>query len=88
MKSNKNISFLFSAAGVLIMVVVVVAVCMIANVVKVRLDFTENKLFTLSQGTKDILQSLDTPVELRFYCSQGGSDAAQLFVKNLFTQCG
>lgn len=82
MKSNKNISFLFSAAGVLIMVVVVVAVCMIANVVKVRLDFTENKLFTLSQGTKDILQSLDTPVELRFYCSQGGSDAAQLFVKN------
>lgn len=82
MKSNKNISFLFSAAGGLIMVVVVVAVCMIANVVKVRLDFTENKLFTLSQGTKDILQSLDTPVELRFYCSQGGSDAAQLFVKN------
>ena len=82
MKSNKNISFLFSSVGVLIMVVVVAAVCMIANVVKVRLDFTEDKLFTLSQGTKDILQSLDTPVELRFYCSQGGSDAAQLFVKN------
>lgn len=82
MKSNKNISFLFSTIGVLIMVVVVAAVCMIANVAKIRLDFTEDKLFTLSQGTKDILQSLDTPVELRFYCSQGGSDAAQLFVKN------
>ena len=64
------------------MLVVVVALCMIANVVKVRLDLTENKLFTLSQGTRDILQSLDTPVELRFYCSQGGSEAAQLFIKN------
>lgn len=52
------------------MLVVVVALCMIANVVKVRLDLTENKLFTLSQGTRDILQSLDTPVELRFYCSR------------------
>lgn len=82
MKSNKNISFLFSSVGVLIMLVVVTAVCMIANVVKIRLDFTEDKLFTLSQGTKDILQGLDTPVELRFYCSQGGSEAAQLFVKN------
>src|SRR5574344_1840985 len=82
MKSNKNVSFLFSSVGILVMLVIVVAVCMISNVIKTRLDFTEDKLFTLSQGTRDILSSLDTPVELRFYCSQGGSDAAQLFVKN------
>ncbi len=82
MKNSKSLSFLFSSVGVLVMLAIVIAICTLGNVWKMRLDFTENKVFTLSQGTKDILTSLDTPVELRFYCSQGGSEAAQLFVKN------
>ena len=82
MKSNKNVSFLFSTVGVIVMLAIVAAVCLLSNVYKMRMDFTEDRLFTLSQGTKDILANLDTPVELRFYCSQGGSEAAQLFVKN------
>lgn len=82
MKKHKNLSFLFSTAGVLIMLAIVIAVCTLASIVKVRFDFTEDKLFTLSQGTKDILTNLQDPVEIRFYCTQGGSEAAQLFVKN------
>src|SRR6185436_17032692 len=34
-------------------------------------DLTEDKLYTLSPGTKAILKKLDTPVEVRFYFSQG-----------------
>lgn len=34
-----------------------------------RLDLTEEKLFTLSDGTRSILKSLDKPVHLEFYYS-------------------
>jgi len=34
-----------------------------------RLDLTENGLFTLSQGTRDILESIPEPVTLRFFYS-------------------
>ena len=34
-----------------------------------RLDVTDNKLFTLSDGTVNILEGLDEPVTLRFYYS-------------------
>jgi len=35
-----------------------------------RLDLTENGLFTLSQGTRNIVAALDEPVRLKFYYSQ------------------
>ena len=35
-----------------------------------RLDLTNNKLFTLSEGTINILNSLDEPINLRFYFSE------------------
>ena len=33
-------------------------------------DFTENKIYTLSDGTKSILGDLDTPVTIRYYASR------------------
>ena len=35
----------------------------------VRLDLTEQKLYTLSSGTEQILAELDEPVELSFFYS-------------------
>jgi ABC-type uncharacterized transport system involved in gliding motility auxiliary subunit len=35
-----------------------------------QIDLTENKLFTLSAGTRDILRNLDEPVRLRFFYSR------------------
>ncbi len=34
-------------------------------------DFTENKVHTLSEGTKSILSELDTPVVVRYYATRG-----------------
>ncbi|MGH8507255.1 MAG: GldG family protein, partial [Gammaproteobacteria bacterium] len=34
-----------------------------------RLDVTESRLFTLSQGTRNILKSIEEPITLRFYFS-------------------
>jgi ABC-type uncharacterized transport system involved in gliding motility auxiliary subunit len=70
MKPKKIETLLYSALGVAVMFVVVVAVNLIASAVKTRADLTEGKLYTLSDGTKAILKKIDSPVEVRFYFSQ------------------
>ena len=35
-----------------------------------RIDLTEDRLFTLSEGTKNILRSIDEPVTLKFFYSE------------------
>ncbi len=37
---------------------------------KVRFDFTEENLFTLSEGTKKILKKIDSPIRLKLYYSK------------------
>jgi len=72
---NKQIqSFLFSTVGVVVMLVILVAVYVIATVVKQRIDLTRDRLYTLSAGTKAILKKLDTPVEIRLYRTQSAKD--------------
>lgn len=70
MKKKQFDLFLFSTVGVALCLVLVVGLNLIASFVKVRLDLTAEKLFTLSDGTKQILQELDTPVEIRFYATR------------------
>jgi ABC-type uncharacterized transport system involved in gliding motility auxiliary subunit len=40
----------------------------------VRLDLTENKLFSLSEGSKAIIQQIDEPVNLYFFFSEKASE--------------
>ncbi|MBU6401776.1 MAG: Gldg family protein, partial [Verrucomicrobia bacterium] len=61
---------LYSTAGVLVMFIILVAINVIGGWFKERLDLTADKEYTLSAGTKAILSKLDTPVVVRFYCSQ------------------
>ncbi|MDG5469194.1 Gldg family protein [Deltaproteobacteria bacterium IMCC39524] len=42
----------------------------------VRIDLTENKLNTLSKGTHNILESLETPVTLKYYVATEAMEAA------------
>jgi len=74
-------TYLFSVVGVLGMAVVLIAVNVISSSVNFRGDLTEENLYTLSAGTKAILEKMDTPVTIRFYYSK---DAAQMpvFLKN------
>ena len=37
---------------------------------KARIDFTEENLYTLSEGTKSILSKLDSPIKLKLYYSK------------------
>jgi ABC-type uncharacterized transport system involved in gliding motility auxiliary subunit len=71
MKHKKTETLLYSAVGVVVMFLIIVAVNVITNVFKTRIDLTEEKLYTLAPGTKAILKKLDSPVEIRFYYSKG-----------------
>jgi ABC-type uncharacterized transport system involved in gliding motility auxiliary subunit len=43
--------------------------CIINSVHSLRYDATKDNLYTLSQGTKNIINKLKYPVSIRFYCS-------------------
>ncbi|MCI0743965.1 MAG: Gldg family protein [Verrucomicrobia subdivision 3 bacterium] len=71
MKKKQIETLLYSVVGVAAMFFVIVAVNFIFGAFKTRADLTQEKLYTLSDGTKAILKKLDGPVEIRFYCTQG-----------------
>lgn len=70
-KKNSIESYLFSVVGVIAMFVILAAIYVISHVAAVRMDVTAENLNTLSDGTKAILKKLDTPVQIRFFASQG-----------------
>src|ERR1019366_4478162 len=66
-------TILYSTVGVLVTLVILIALNFIAGTARKRLDLTQEKAYTLSAGTKAILKKLDTPVTIRFYCTQSES---------------
>jgi len=63
-------TLIYSAVGVVIMAVIVVGFNILTAPVHKRVDLTREKAYTLSAGTKAILAKLDTPVKIRYYCTQ------------------
>jgi ABC-type uncharacterized transport system involved in gliding motility auxiliary subunit len=66
-------TILYSTAGVLVMLGILILLNFIAGTARTRLDLTQEKAYTLSAGTRAILKKLDTPVTIRFYCTQSES---------------
>src|SRR3954467_5665785 len=64
-------TYLYSTVGVAAMLVVLIAINIIGARAKTRIDLTAEHAYTLSPGTRAILGKLDTPVQIRFYCSRG-----------------
>jgi len=71
---NRWTPLLFSGVGVAAMFLLLVAGGIIAGAAKVRLDLTEDQIYTLSAGTRKILGKLDTPVTVHFYCTQSDKE--------------
>ena len=70
MKQSKFQTLLFSSIGVVLVFVAIIGLNLIVSPVRARLDLTQEKLHTLSKGTKNILAKLDSPLEIRFYFSR------------------
>lgn len=64
-------TFLYSTAGVVALALILIAVNYIFSPVRARVDLTEGRVFTLSEGTRAILTKLESPVKIRFYYTQG-----------------
>lgn len=80
MKNKPLQTFLFSTVGVLAMAGILIAINLIASAAKARVDLTQEKAYTLSAGTRDILKKLDTPITIRFYCSQPAEANAETVI--------
>ena len=63
---------LISGTGLILATTLFIGTVILANtaLTTLRMDLTENKLFTLSKGTINILGNLEEPVQLDFYFSQ------------------
>lgn len=70
-----NIKFLFSKAGIAaIAVATIVAVALISSLPSLRIDLTEDNLYSLSDGTRNIVSNLQTPIELMFFYSESATE--------------
>lgn len=67
------------AAVLAVILFVCVNVLSEATLRSARLDLTENKLFTLSQGTRDVLSAIDEPITLRLYASRSLAEGAPAY---------
>ncbi len=70
LKRKQLETLLFSTAGIAVIFVIILGANFIAGLFKTRIDLTAEKSHTLSPGTRAILGKLDTPVKIRFYCTQ------------------
>jgi ABC-type uncharacterized transport system involved in gliding motility auxiliary subunit len=70
MRKKQLETFLYSVIGIVAMALILIAINAIAAGARQRIDLTAEKAHTLSPGTRAILAKLDTPVQLRFYCTK------------------
>ena len=76
----RNSRLTYSALGVVAALLLAIGVNMLADrlLSAARIDLTQNQLYTLSPGTRQVLGSLQDPITLRlFYSRKLGSEAPQ-----------
>ena len=62
---------IYSAIGLAALFLILVAANFLVARVPARADLTDGRLYTLSDGTRKILRSLESPVRVKLYMSQG-----------------
>ena len=78
MKLKKHEALIYSAVGLVALLLVLVAVNFLVSRVPARVDLTDGDLYTLSPGTRKILRGLQSPVKVKLYISQSESVPVQL----------
>lgn len=65
----------YSKSALLLLAILFLALTMLSNALLTgaRLDLTEQRLFTLSQGTVKLLREIEEPVTIEFFFSEGAS---------------
>jgi len=64
-------SLIYSAGGLVAAFLILLLLNFVLGASRARIDFTQGKLHTLSEGTHAVLEKLKSPVKLRLYFTQG-----------------
>jgi len=72
-------------AGLALLLVILGAACLVIANLRIRADLTQERLFTLSRGSRDLVAKLDRDVTLKFYFSRS-SAAVPIVFKNYARQ--
>ncbi|HEY6239927.1 MAG TPA: GldG family protein [Burkholderiales bacterium] len=67
---KKTENLLYSAGGLVVAFVILVLLNLVLGAPRARIDLTQGRLYTLSEGTRALLGKLDSPVKIRLYFSQ------------------
>src|SRR6266571_1251699 len=68
---KKTENLLYSGGGLVAAFVILVLANLVLGAARGRIDLTQGKLFTLSEGTRAVLAKLESPVKIRLYFTQG-----------------
>lgn len=63
-------AIIYSTVGVIALGLILVAFNVITSPLRMRVDLTKEKAYTLSDGTRKILGQLEVPVKIRYYYSR------------------
>ena len=65
----------YSSSALILLALLFLALTMLSGAFLsgLRLDLTQNRLYTLSEGTSNLLRAIDEPITLEFYFSEGAS---------------
>ena len=66
---RKGPNWIVTSVGALIVLAIIILVNVFAGMSNARFDMTENKVHTLTQGTKNILGRVDTNTTVKFFVS-------------------
>lgn len=66
--------------GIVLAIVLFVSLNLLSTLTlrSAQLDLTEGKLFTLSDGTREVLSKIEEPIKLRFYASRSLTDMSPI----------
>ena len=73
MKKSNLGSLFYSAGGLLLLAIILIAANFLFSAFTARVDLTQGSVYTLSPGTRAILSKLEAPVKIRYYYTQGGN---------------
>ncbi|PID73133.1 MAG: hypothetical protein CSB33_05360 [Desulfobacterales bacterium] len=65
--AGKTATRLFSAGGLLVVLAILIFINIIVSLVNLRIDTTEDGLYSLSDGSRRIIDGLEQDVQLRFF---------------------
>ena len=71
---RKYETLLYSAGGLAVVFFILLLLNLVLGAVRGRIDLTQGKLYTLSDGTHAVLDKLRAPVKIRLYFTQGDNE--------------